>query len=70
MGKLKVTIRTTLQDLHEIHEVVDKVRGKWIEVDKQTLLNLLMDHSAMYSRLIDKGEQINEREKTTKRRKL
>ena len=70
MGKMKVKLRTTLHTLEEIYEAVDSVRGKWIEVDKATLLALLMDHSAMYGKPVDMGVPINAREKSTKKVKL
>jgi hypothetical protein len=70
MGAMKIKLRTTLQTIDEIYEAVDSVRGKWIEVDKATLLALLMDHSAMYGKLIDIGVPINAREKATKKVKL
>jgi len=60
MGQ-KIKLTTSIDDFDDVYEAVDKIRGKWIEMNKQILINLLIDHSVMSGRLIDLGEFEGER---------
>ena len=47
------TLRTTSEQFHETHRVLDKARRKstTVNVSKEALTNLLLDHSKMIERL-------------------
>jgi hypothetical protein len=47
----KVELKTALDDFHELHEIVASGRGKHARVDRDLLLKLLMDHSALVAAL-------------------
>lgn len=44
---------TTMEQFEALHEAIEKVRStsKTVKVDKEALLNLLMDHSDMTHKL-------------------
>lgn len=54
---MRVDIRTTDDQFHSVHTALDKVRStsKSVRVDKQALINLLLD----YSELISLAEEDN-----------
>ena len=53
----KILLNTTQDNFDDLHQVVDKARknAKIVKVDRQLLINLLMDHSLLISSLNDLG---------------
>lgn len=57
---MKLTLHTSLKQFHELHELAATKRKTPLRVDREALMNLLMDHSAMIDRL---GDQVEPQEK-------
>ena len=52
MGSGRVTLRTTLDDVDELHAPLDRARvPQAVKVGSETLVRLLLDHRAMFVRL-------------------
>ena len=53
----KILLNTTQDNFDDLHQVVDKARknAKSVKVNRQLLINLLMDHSLLISSLNDLG---------------
>ena len=53
----KILLTTTQDNFDDLHQVVDKARknAKSVKVNRQLLINLLMDHSLLISSLNDLG---------------
>ena len=52
MGSERVTLRTTLDDVDELHAPLDRARvPQAVKVSSETLARLLLDHRAMFIRL-------------------
>ena len=49
----KIELYTTIDEFEKLHEIIDSHRAnaKEIKVPRQTLMNLLMDHSIMCKEL-------------------
>lgn len=55
---MKLKLRTTVAQFHSLHEQADAAprRKSPMRLDREVLMNLLMDHSAMIARLVDQVE--------------
>ena len=58
----KIDCHASIANFDELHRLVNTARRntKHIKVPKQTLLNVLMDHSSFYGALEKHGYTINE----------
>lgn len=52
-------LQTTLDKFNDLWNSVDRVRGKTVKLDRQDVVNLLLDHSNMYNILNKDGKIID-----------
>lgn len=57
MGNPRPRITTTTSQLHDMHKALEKRRRrqKYIEVDREALENILMDHSELLRAMEEHG---------------
>ena len=53
----RISLNTTVDNFDDLYQVVDKARknAKIVKVNRELLINLLMDHSLLISSLNDLG---------------
>jgi hypothetical protein len=53
-----MNLYTTDEVFDLAHEIADKGHSKNVDIPRQILINILMDHSQMLTKLKDRGENI------------
>lgn len=56
---VSMELYTTKRTFNDLHELADG-RGKQRKISRQALVNLLMDHSRMITRLRELGDEVAE----------